>query len=879
MYISHSTPRASEGEKGSALIVSLFLIVITTLVLVGYATTSRNEVSNASAFLGGQNSQLYTDMALNHARALINKAVDDSAAPTGTRLRLATGPGEIIKLPDGSAAREVFPLVRPPVGASAQKDTSIGLNSVGLLSGVGNLVPSSNQQLPVTWTYVRANGSIETADDGLAYNKDNPLVGRYAFYTDDESARINLNTALSRNGNIKQTSSPTRIDLTGIPSVTTSESEEIFNYRSGQNLFSTPLASLAVLPAGNESGGGELSNAIIKNPDSFTHFSYSSILNMLGTEKIALTTKGSLSGGLRYLNILIDEATGDPGNLSNIDGEKLETLFKELYLKFSDNNWPIVKGKKLTDKYGAAGSAQIILNIIDYVRSLESQNDLIEPIHGTFQNGAFTFGGAIDPASLTADTLIGNSRRPLITGIGIQIPKDPEKESEDPNAADVYKAKVWVKVFYPGPHPSTAGETGATVDNIDIENLHLKIDLSALGLNETVDFDILEANLNSGTSDLDGGISKSKEVGPGEIRIIEREVIIKQSAQFTFPLPSPIQFNVRAVLSIKSGTAVNSIYDVVPLASGDTIPVSVEPGKTIENDNQSVSPNDPYVNRTPSDWAASALPFTNSPTSRTTIGSPSTTTPEQDTNATGAITNINVGMPRKGGSVTTAGLLGFVHTGIVGSTAGSSVPWRTIRLQPQKQPESADQIALPDWALVDLFTNAVDSTEVTGTKQNARAGLINLNTTLTPFTNAPTRHLPLKALLAGATGAPTADDDLEALAAGISEKKLTSKGSKGYDYTDATAGSPLYYYPGEIIEVSGIADGGEESEALIREILPLISTRSNVFRVYALGQSLHHRPTGILISSEKRSMSLIEVDDATPGSARAKVIYQQNWKQ
>ena len=54
--------------------------------------------------------------------------------------------------------------------------------------------------MPVKWLYVMRDGSMAAAEDSnggriLGASKDNPIVGRTAFWTDDDAARLNINTA------------------------------------------------------------------------------------------------------------------------------------------------------------------------------------------------------------------------------------------------------------------------------------------------------------------------------------------------------------------------------------------------------------------------------------------------------------------------------------------------------------------------------------------------------------------------------------------------------------------------------------------------------------------------------------------------------------
>ena len=163
-------------------------------------------------------------------------------------------------------------------------------------------------------------------------------------------------------------------------------------------------------------------------------------------------------------------------------------------------------------------------------------------------------------------------------------------------------------------------------------------------------------------------------------------------------------------------------------------------------------------------------------------------------------------------------------------------------------------------------------------------GTINLNTSLTPFQSAPQRELPLRALLMGASkdGNSTITNFGTSGGGSVLIQNILNKktAANGHDYAnypsdDDTVDGKRYCFPGEIVEIEGIADGGEASEALVRELLPLITTRSNVFRVYAIGQAISQTSSGeITVRSERKTISLLEVNNTT-----AKVVYQQNWEE
>jgi len=49
--------------------------------------------------------------------------------------------------------------------------------------------------MPVRWIYVRRDGSLANSSGATNYDASNPIVGRIAFWTDDDTCKININTA------------------------------------------------------------------------------------------------------------------------------------------------------------------------------------------------------------------------------------------------------------------------------------------------------------------------------------------------------------------------------------------------------------------------------------------------------------------------------------------------------------------------------------------------------------------------------------------------------------------------------------------------------------------------------------------------------------
>ena len=124
------------------------------------------------------NSELYTDLnapGTDSLGLLVYPIVDPSADGTAA-------PGRV----DDKFKVDGFSIT-PPKSYDGSKPES----------GVNNRAP-----MPVKWLYVLKDGSLKAASKPGAGNvsvtgatTDNPIVGRIAFWTDDETAKVNINTA------------------------------------------------------------------------------------------------------------------------------------------------------------------------------------------------------------------------------------------------------------------------------------------------------------------------------------------------------------------------------------------------------------------------------------------------------------------------------------------------------------------------------------------------------------------------------------------------------------------------------------------------------------------------------------------------------------
>ena len=103
----------------------------------------------------------------------------------------------------------VFPIVDPRAMRAQKKDSVEGFSYdrravSGVVTPAGGKANAQRLPMPVRWIYLLADGTtgslnaggeFDPAEGGTQPSKENPIVGRIAFWTDDETCKINLNTA------------------------------------------------------------------------------------------------------------------------------------------------------------------------------------------------------------------------------------------------------------------------------------------------------------------------------------------------------------------------------------------------------------------------------------------------------------------------------------------------------------------------------------------------------------------------------------------------------------------------------------------------------------------------------------------------------------
>lgn len=969
-----------ERRAGAALIMTVIILALITVMVMGFANLVRNETASSGSHQDRGRALLYAQMGTDMVTSTLRNLTADPA------LTWVSRPGALVTAqPDAPTKLAVQTDLHSGVPSARLLDPTsdvkavlrpANLNVATLNDDNSHLITDQTaggvtpMALPLRWVYIREDGSFDHEEEPDLTDEDNPITGRFAYWSDDESSKVNINTAWKRNAPTDNVSAenynaffpthPSGVDLASLftaaddllavedarlkadflhTSITPNHRYTDLTGSAGR--FFNDLSEMRRLDHLPDTPGG-FTQVLSSARFQLTHYNHDPDTTFFNEPRFVLTTQekyaprnpdGTLmkdADGVPYFLDILKVPNSDPGQASkdNLDRAKLDKTVRKLISYLQRTDWPMTSGggeSSLQSKYYPGSDelrlAQMALNIVEYVRSAESAMNLVEPIRGIIDlPGTYGKPGAF----------VANAHEAAVINVGNHV-------------ANIYKGST--RSLFITEVSAWVGDTAVVRNGVTYWpcELYCEIHLPKHGGLDEVDL-----------ADVDGGMIS---VGysyylqnPGEFfspdtfktftgkyipchptTIIGGDTVIRAGEYRTAFLKTLIKVNQRpATMPLRLGLSLGpkmtagqvategypdpgAVYqnarrlELVP--AGQTFTMTVDAPSVSKEDIRSYEVTEYNVSSVARSWthdergiiipASGLKPHTFGSVNKRTLavlGKPAASlafppmsAPQLDTDKDGHVTDAGLRMPYpKGhpknphGIVYSAGELGFIHSGIESNRNGvlGGVPFRTLRLQPSRHKTEV----VPDWAFMDLFSAPVvvpDAVRaVFAPNHSAVAGRVNVNSLVEPYADQ-TRHaqlaellerdLPLMAVLAGVPNPSETEPDrllsmadARKIAANIYYRRLADEG-KSYGYAAA------YDSPGEIAEIAGVADQGELSEAVLRGVASLISTRGSVFSIYTIGQSLQQtRGHELLVTGEQRQRTMLEALrqlDAATGEA------------
>jgi len=232
-------PEYSNSNGGFALVLVLSVIVLVALMIIVATERSKTDLRSSDAFSKANQVQRLSDMTLNIVKAQIRDATtinQTTTTPIDLRDMWASQPGALRTFAPNGSLRRIYKLyssnelqtTNPDFSADVPSDwhtrpaeftdlnAPVGTSYPILNPNVASLVPeaagieqgfsidgapvapgsdSNPAPMPVRWIYVLEDGTLCQLGDARIDLDSNAIVGRIAFWSDDETAKVNINTA------------------------------------------------------------------------------------------------------------------------------------------------------------------------------------------------------------------------------------------------------------------------------------------------------------------------------------------------------------------------------------------------------------------------------------------------------------------------------------------------------------------------------------------------------------------------------------------------------------------------------------------------------------------------------------------------------------
>jgi hypothetical protein len=807
------------GRRGIALVLTLGILAIVTLLVIAFATSMRVENMASRNFNDLIKARELAKAAVDQAVATIRNATPlrtQSAAPVAFTT-YATFPGAIWDFYYTNGAPAPVTVSATPLYSWNAADVLVGpfdFNKDFWITANNGEFSGAGAAINVGWVYVADDGTVApTPLNAYPMATTKHIIGRFAFWVDDEASKININTA----GQGLLSPGWPSADLYGASHPLAVDLQRLLNVPPGLFAFAAEVEAGGPLPIPPYPrvtypyatiGEVRRANPGMLDPVQDAHFT----ANQFSTT--------AYSDDAYYPNYTADLDVFDrqrknvsaliavgPGNdfsaAAGVDSAYNRLADTALARICSPPAGPVVG--TFANKYNTAtypnGLQQIIANIMAY---------RIDPA-----TTAPPDAGGDPPAYL------GLAKTPYVNEVQVSYSDD---------GLGTVTRTVTVELFYP--YEANASAYAAGGDTIVVNNLPVA------GLGVTMGPTV--------TITVPAGITFSTLAG---VYHTFASTPIAANDTYTYvPLPPPYPIAIPATppatpVVVNYSKGANRL-DCAVLSPLSATAINAANGTAW----QGAQVGDPCVNEATAQWESYVDPFAG------TLGNPNNWQAGPPPGGSANLYPFGVDVSKmvmRGRNMLSIGELGYIHR---------PEPWNHLILQPQPAAEKPNQI--PDWAMLDIFTVGAANTR----------GRINVNSQINPqaanlLSPSPVtlRQVPLLALVNSLAGLPAPAPTPATIAQDIYNDNNAVRA------TDPYGMSYIFDTIGEICEVPSLAIGGNEAdkERAIRRIANLITTRSNAFTIWVIAQSIKQPTTSPTIGTFTPGV------DQITGEVRAQAVVER----
>ena len=396
------------AEDASALILTLLVIVLLSAIVTSFLSSSRTEQTATRNYTSKTQAEQFASSATQQAMAKIQQGFNTTNATSGSSSGNNT---QIVTTQPGRITKYFFLNGNCTGNATTQLYTENGTTRADM----------NNFQNPGNTTQVRANVSANqsftitgNATNRLIVNMENvtssngTLIGRIAFYVDDELTKINMNAATG-NRTTLNVSTPRSISLSGLTSnnstltVTSSQITLFQNVIDGNGGGSSNISNWSHFFRNEQLSPSTTFNAtaaqlaqISTAPLSDFHLKYTP----WGSRRLHINDEPLDKTGVNNVYEALAGVNATTGNISastssyELNGRALRNIYGQTFNDKYGQPWSWTGNASQTSNTTVNGLKQTIANMLQ-MRTLGSHD--VDVVKGSYagpvisENGTSTF--------------------------------------------------------------------------------------------------------------------------------------------------------------------------------------------------------------------------------------------------------------------------------------------------------------------------------------------------------------------------------------------------------------------------------------------------------------------------------------------------------
>jgi len=300
-----SAHEKARSRRSSALVLVLITLVLISVLVISLLIMAQDERTSSNLSTSRTQGSVLADFAADTAMERLREAIDSGRQFNATSYTTwSSEPGRIhvftIAQGTGAISKTDYNMFSAPPGADDANTSD--LNNVDLnrpsLSGIYPVTGSVPGNMKIGWISLLANPA-------LAASQSNPVIGRIAYWVDDETCKVNINTADgSKKGPVDTANyssygfgTPSEVSLAALPGMGTlnplTNAAAIAAYAAGTGFDSaTEVARVNTTNGYNVSSDFNPQQFYQTNTFNITYTSKTPEINMFGEPRIYLFSGG-----------------------------------------------------------------------------------------------------------------------------------------------------------------------------------------------------------------------------------------------------------------------------------------------------------------------------------------------------------------------------------------------------------------------------------------------------------------------------------------------------------------------------------------------------------------------------------------------------------